>query len=66
MIRSGPNQPAAARNPISPFPFPLRGKPVSFVMLEHRQRAIHIHHSLVPALDRYSIGDALCTRRENR
>jgi len=25
MIRA--DQPAAARNPISPFPFPLRGKP---------------------------------------
>ena len=26
MTGRGPNQPAAARNPISPFPFPLRGK----------------------------------------
>jgi hypothetical protein len=27
MTRHEPNQPAAARNLISPFPFPLRGKP---------------------------------------
>jgi hypothetical protein len=27
MIGSEPYRPAAARNPISPFPFPLRGKP---------------------------------------
>ena len=27
MIQGRPNQPSAARNPISPFPFPLRGKP---------------------------------------
>ena len=26
MIQGRQNQPAAARNPISPFPFPLRGK----------------------------------------
>jgi len=39
---------------------------ISFVMLEDGQRAIHIHHSLVLALDPYSIGDALGSRRENR
>jgi hypothetical protein len=38
---------------------------VAFVMLEDGQRAIDVHDSFVPALDGYSIGDALRSDRGN-
>jgi hypothetical protein len=34
-------------------------------MLEDGKRTIDVYHPFVLALDGYSIGDALCTRRKN-